>query len=102
MSASSSAIQSSSFAALPQWVKFLSAWVLTGILGWLDYITGHEVSLFGLFAIPIFMAVWYGSWRAGLLMAFVCAATWWIANRADNRFTTWWGYHLAAGSRLAL
>src|SRR4051794_18342283 len=102
MSATSQSIKSPSFAAVPQWAKFASAWALMAMIGWIDYVTGHEVSLFALYAVPTFMAVWYGSWRAGLLMAFVCAVVWWVANRADNHFTTWWGYDLAAGSRLAL
>jgi signal transduction histidine kinase len=88
--------------AVPRWMKFSAAWLLTLIIGWFDYVSGSEFSIFALYAIPIFMAVWYGSWRAGLLMAFVCTATWWLANRAESTFTTWWGYHLAAASRLAL
>jgi signal transduction histidine kinase len=90
------------FASLPRWATVGSAWATAVILGWTDYVTGNELSLFALYAIPIFMAVWFGSWRDGLLMATACAAIWWVANRADSTFTTWWGYHIATISRLFL
>ena len=76
--------------------------MIAAVIGWVDYVTGSELSLFALYAIPIFMAVWFGSWRGGLLMAVVCTAIWWFANRADSTFTTWWGYHIAATSRAVL
>jgi signal transduction histidine kinase len=73
--------------------------VIAAAIGWTDYATGNEVSLFALYAVPIFMAVWFGTWRDGLWMALACTAIWWVANRADSPFTTWWGYHVAATSR---
>lgn len=87
---------------LYRWLKFASAWLIAGVIGWVDYVTGSELSLFGLYAIPIFMAVWFGSWRAGLLMAGACTAIWWIANWSVNPFSTLWGYNVAAASRLML
>jgi signal transduction histidine kinase len=101
----STAIQASyrsSSPALPQWMKFSFAWVLTAIIGWLDYATGSELSLFALYGVPIFMAVWYGSWRSGILLAVACTVIWWFANREESTFTTWWGYHMAAASRFIL
>src|SRR5829696_8510469 len=95
-------ISTHSFAALPRWVSLGSAWVTAAVIGWTDYVTGMELSLFALYAVPIFMAVWFGTWRGGLLMAAGCTLIWWFANRADSTFTTWWGYHIAAASRLAL
>jgi signal transduction histidine kinase len=89
-------------ATLPRWLKFFSSWIVAGSIGWVDEVTGKEVSLFALYGIPIFMAVWYGSWRSGLLMAGACTMIWWFANRHDHDFTTWWGYPIATTSRCAL
>lgn len=91
-----------SIAALPRWSKVAAAWLITVLIGWIDLVTGNEVSLFALYGFPIFMGVWFGSPRHGLIMAVACTIIWWWANHADNSFTTWWGYHIAAGSRLAL
>lgn len=88
--------------ALPRWSKVGVSWVITALIGWVDFVTGSEVSLFALYGVPIFMAVWFGSTRHGLFMAVTCTVIWWWANLAENTFTTWWGYHIAAGSRFAL
>jgi signal transduction histidine kinase len=95
-------ISTPSFGTVPRWVSMGAAWVTAVVLGWSDYVTGQELSLFALYAIPIFMAMWFGTWRDGLLMATACTVIWWIANKADSTYTTWWGYHIAAISRLAL
>ncbi len=89
-------------ATLSRWLKFASAWVVVGAIGWVDYETGSELSLFGLYAIPIFMAVWFGTWRAGLLMAIASTVIWWLANWSVNPFSTLLGYNIAAASRLLL
>ena len=89
-------------APLYRWLKFASAWLTAAGIGWVDYETGSELSLFGLYAVPIFMAVWFGTWRAGLIMAVACTAIWWVANWSVNPFTTLWGYNVAAASRLLL
>ncbi|OAI56628.1 hypothetical protein AYO49_03895 [Verrucomicrobiaceae bacterium SCGC AG-212-N21] len=88
--------------ALPSWLKYFSSWVVVAFIGWLDEVTGKEVSLFALYGIPIFMAVWYGSWRSGLLMACASTVIWWFVNREYHDFTTWWGYPMATASRMAL
>jgi signal transduction histidine kinase len=102
MPADARSLSVQSFGPVPRWVTSSASWAIAVVLGWTDYATGNEVSLFALYAIPIFMAVWFGTWRDGLLMAVACTAIWWVANWADSPFTTWWGYHIAAASRGAL
>lgn len=102
MPATTSFLHPHAFPAMPRWVTSSAAWVSVAVIGWTDYVTGNELSLIALYAIPIFMAVWFGTWRGGLLMAVVCALIWWVANRGDSTFTTWWGFHIAASSRLVL
>jgi signal transduction histidine kinase len=71
------------------------------VIGWLDWFTGREISLFVFYSVPIFLVVWYGDRGSGLVTAFVSAFVWWWANRNDNLFTTSYGYPLATASRLA-
>jgi signal transduction histidine kinase len=89
-------------ASLPGWLKYVTSWLVVAFIGWLDYVTEKEVSLFALYGVPIFMAVWFGSWRSGLLMACVSTILWWFVNREYSDFTTWWGYPMATASRCAL
>ena len=77
-------LSTQSFAAMPRWLSIGTAWVTALVLGWTDYATGNELSVFALYAIPIFMAMWFGTWRDGLLMATACAAIWWIADGFES------------------
>jgi signal transduction histidine kinase len=84
---------------IPSWVLSISLPFSTVALGWLDYITGWEWSLFVLYAIPICIAVWWKGRNAGLVMAVVSAITWWAANQAGSPYQTLLGYNLAMVSR---
>jgi signal transduction histidine kinase len=70
-------------------------------IGAVDYWTGWELSLFVLYAFPIFGGVWFAGVPTGLFLALLSSVTWWLANAYDNPYATWWGYPLAALSRLA-
>ena len=78
-------------------------WPLLGVLvvGYLDYVTSWELSLFVFYGVPIFLTVWYYDRNAGHLMAVICAATWWIANYTSHPYQTSLGYAWAAVSRFA-
>jgi signal transduction histidine kinase len=80
---------------------FGAALVAAGVIGLLDYSTGWELSLFVLYGVPIFLVVWYGTWHAGVALSILCTAIWWSANKAENPYTTSWGYQMAAASRFA-
>lgn len=83
------------------------SWILAGagaavgVIGFLDNLTGWELSLFVLYGVPIFLVVWYGSWHSGMVLAVICTLIWWFANKAENPYVTWWGYQMAAVSRFA-
>ena len=70
------------------------------VIGALDYATGWELSLFVLYAFPIFCGVWFVGRPTGLVLAIMSSAAWWMANSFDNPYTTQWGYPLAGFSRL--
>lgn len=70
------------------------------LIGWVDWVTGREISLFAFYSIPIYLAVWYGDRHAGVVVAFVCTGAWWWANKDVHTFTTSYGYPIATASRL--
>lgn len=83
------------------WWMLSGAGVAVAVIGFLDNSTGWELSLFVLYGLPIFVVVWYGSWQAGMALAVLCSVIWWLANKEENPYVTWWGYQMAAISRFA-
>jgi signal transduction histidine kinase len=69
-------------------------------IGWMDYASGWELSLFILYAVPIMIAVWRLGSRAGLLTAAWCSVVWLVANEASHPYETQLGYIWAMFSRL--
>lgn len=49
--------------------------------GWLDYLTGSELSLFLLYLLPISVTAWFVGSRSALTISVVSAITWAISNR---------------------
>ena len=84
---------------MPAWVMILVLPILSAAIGWMDYLTGWEWSLFVLYALPIFLAVWWRGRNAGLLLAGWSAVIWWLANQAGSPYQTELGYNLAMFSR---
>jgi signal transduction histidine kinase len=46
--------------------------VFAGLVGYVDYSTGHERSLLLFYLVPISLAVWFGNFAFGLTMVVVC------------------------------
>ncbi|MBL9145766.1 MAG: sensor histidine kinase [Verrucomicrobiaceae bacterium] len=84
---------------MPVWLMAIVLPGLSAAIGWIDYLTGWEWSLFVLYALPIFLAVWWRGRNAGLLLAGWSAVIWWVANQAGNPYQTQLGYNLAMFSR---
>ena len=56
--------------------------VLTTVgLGWLDYVTGYEISFSFFYLIPVFLITWYVSRQSGLGMALLTIIVWATSNR---------------------
>ena len=79
---------------------YVEVFLVILLIGWVDYVTGREISLFAFYSIPIYLAVWYGERHAGVVTAFVCTFAWWWANKNVHTFTTSYGYPIATASRL--
>jgi signal transduction histidine kinase len=82
------------------WPTLLAVF-LVAFVGWLDWNTGWEFSLFVFYAVPIFLVVWYGQLFTAILFALVCSGVWWIANEQEHPYATGWGYLWASLSRMA-
>lgn len=84
---------------LPRWLVASMLLGLCALIGWLDELSGWEWSLFIVYALPIFVAVWWGGRNAGLVLAVICSIIWWVANQDENPYKTEWGYNVAMLSR---
>jgi signal transduction histidine kinase len=79
----------------PKWLVLLEALTLVGLVGWMDHLTNCEWSCFAPYAVPIVLVTWRMGWRLGFVFAFLCAATYWAADRESNLYRTHWGFQLA-------
>ncbi len=72
----------------------------TLIIGWLDHITGFEVTWFVIYGIPIFLTVWWAGNKPGLFIAVLSGLVWWLANMSTTPYETQLGYAWALANRL--
>lgn len=72
---------------------------VTIAMGWADYVTGWEVSLFLFYAVPITLAVWWSGARSGIVIAVLCGVVWWMANVRSHPYETDLGYAWALINR---
>lgn len=82
------------------WLTIAVMMMVTLGIGWLDYITGFEVTLFVFYGIPIFLAVWWAGSRVGFFIALLSGVVWWLANMNTNPYETHLGYAWALINRL--
>ena len=50
------------------------------VIGWLDYITGYEFGFFIFYFIPVSISAWFNGRKAGLIMACLSAACWYLSD----------------------
>lgn len=62
------------------WV-FIIAVLLIIIIGWLDYITGTEISLGEFYFLPVAFATWFSGPVTGVVIAVLCSIASYIADR---------------------
>lgn len=84
----------------PWYLVMLIPISLTLLMGWLDYLTAWELSLFVFYALPIILSVWWVGDSAGGLTALFCSGIWWFANQTTHPYETQIGYAWAMMSRL--
>jgi len=79
----------------PTWLVLLAAVVLVALIGWLDHVSNWEWSCFAPYAVPIVLVTWQAGRAYGFSLAFLCAATYWLADHGSNPYQTRWGFALA-------
>jgi signal transduction histidine kinase len=63
---------------------FLEALLLALIIGIVDYLTGYEVTIYPLYAIPILSMVWFVDLNFALLISVLSTLVWWWADKASG------------------
>src|SRR5262250_2023027 len=58
--------------------------ILTGVIGYVDYLTGYERSLLLFYLVPISLAAWFGSFVFSLGMSVVCIVAWVLSDLASG------------------
>ena len=53
-------------------------------VGYFDYITGYEVTIFPFYAIPIVLGLWFVGWWTGVFISILSAFAWWWADTASG------------------
>jgi len=64
----------------PRGVLLIVCLVLTGLVGYADYITGYERSLLLFYLLPISMAAWFGGFVFSLVIAVICILVWVLSD----------------------
>ncbi len=64
----------------PHWRPFwvVLGFVVAGLLGVVDYLTGPDLSLLVFYLFPVFLGSWFGGRRAGILISLLSSGTWLI------------------------
>jgi diguanylate cyclase (GGDEF)-like protein len=82
---------------------FVFAGMLLLVLGWVDYLTGFEISFSFFYLIPISIVTWYIDIRSGYFMTISGVLMWLITNLvAGETFSNEWIRFYNAGVRLVV
>jgi signal transduction histidine kinase len=65
-------------------VLAIACLIFTGLIGYLDYLTGYERSLLLFYLVPISLAAWFGSFAFAIAIVLVCVAAWVFADLASG------------------
>jgi serine phosphatase RsbU (regulator of sigma subunit) len=63
---------------LPKYLLLLISALFVIILGFLDYISGNDLSFYIFYVIPILFVVWFAGKRYGFIICLFCFASWYI------------------------
>jgi signal transduction histidine kinase len=63
---------------------FIEALALAIVVGFIDYLTGYEVTIWPFYSIPILLMVWFGDRNLAVLISVLSTFAWWCADRASG------------------
>jgi signal transduction histidine kinase len=58
--------------------------ILTGVIGYADYLTGYERSLLLFYLLPISLAAWFGNFAFSIAISVVCIVVWVLSDLASG------------------
>ena len=67
-------------------VKVVIGYVLLGVVGLIDYLTGYEVAFSIFYLVPIVLVAWFTGKRSGMLIAIIGAVVWGVVDAASGSF----------------
>jgi hypothetical protein len=75
-------------------LSWITAVVLVGLVGLLDYATGYELRLFVFYFIPIGLAAWVDHRRGGIVIATLSAIAWHLSDLYSGHLWSkeWYAY----------
>jgi len=63
----------------------VAGFILIGIIGFIDYLTGYEFAFSVFYVLPIFMVTWFTNQRFGLVASVASAIAWLVADVATGQ-----------------
>lgn len=85
-----------------EWLVGVFTLLVVGLLGFVDHVTGHEISFSVFYLLPISVAVWYGSRPLGYMASAVSAVVWALVEHASPLiYSQGWILYWNSGVRLA-
>ena len=79
------------FKRQPLWLLYAEALAQLAACGFLDYITGYELAVYPIYAVPILFMVWFGGRTPSAVISVVGTLVWWWADVAAGHVysNTW-------------
>ena len=68
----------------PRWLLVAIGLVMIAFAGFMDHLTGDDLSFLLFYIIPVYFFVWFTTRRLGILAAVLCAAVWLFENVFDK------------------
>lgn len=72
---------------VPAWAVLLAGFLLNGLLGLVDYYTGHDLVLSSFYVLPIGLVAWFAGPGRGVSTAMISAGILLTADIADGRYS---------------
>jgi signal transduction histidine kinase len=61
---------------------FTEALALAIIIGFVDYLTGYEVTIWPFYCIPILLVAWFADMKLAVLFSVLSTLAWWLVDKA--------------------
>ena len=59
------------------------------LVGYIDYLTGYDVTIYPFYSIPILVMVWFGDIKLAAVVSILSTLSWWWADSGHHYTTEW-------------